>query len=38
MEENRNAYRILVGKPEETDHWEDQDVGGSKVLKWILER
>jgi hypothetical protein len=27
--EKRNAYRILVGKPEgERDHWEDQDVGG----------
>jgi hypothetical protein len=25
MREKRNAYRILVGKP---DHWEDQDVGG----------
>jgi hypothetical protein len=26
--ENRNAYRILVGKPEGKNHWEDQDVGG----------
>jgi hypothetical protein len=25
--ERRNAYRILVGKPEGRDHWEDQDVG-----------
>jgi hypothetical protein len=31
--ETRNAYRILVGKPE-----EDQDIGGWTVLKWILER
>jgi hypothetical protein len=23
-----NACRILVGKPEERDHKEDQDVGG----------
>jgi hypothetical protein len=30
--EKRNAYRILVGKP------EDQDVGGLTILKWILER
>jgi hypothetical protein len=22
----------------ERDHWEDQDVGGWTVLKWILER
>jgi hypothetical protein len=28
MGEKKNAYRILVGKPEVRDHWEDQDVGG----------
>jgi hypothetical protein len=28
----RNAYRILVGKPE-----EDQDVGRWTILKWILD-
>jgi hypothetical protein len=33
MWEKRNAYRILVG-----DHYEDQDVGGWTILKWILER
>jgi hypothetical protein len=22
----------------ERDHWEDQDVGGWVILKWILER
>jgi hypothetical protein len=38
MEEKRNAYRILVGKPEGKDHWEDQDVDGWTLLKWILER
>jgi hypothetical protein len=27
--ERRNAYRILVGKPDgKRDHWEDQDVDG----------
>jgi hypothetical protein len=31
--EKRNAYRLLVGKPEGKSHSEDQDVGG-----WILER
>jgi hypothetical protein len=36
--EKRNAYRILVGKPEGKSHWEDQDVGGWTILKWILER
>jgi hypothetical protein len=30
--ETRNAYRILVRKP------EDQGVGGWTILKWILER
>jgi hypothetical protein len=30
----RNAYRILVGKPE-GDHWEDQNVGGWTILKLI---
>jgi hypothetical protein len=23
---------------QERDHWEDQDVGGWTILKWILER
>jgi hypothetical protein len=27
-EEKRNAYKILVGKPEGKDYWEDEDVGG----------
>jgi hypothetical protein len=22
----------------ERDHWEDQDVGGWTILKWLLER
>jgi hypothetical protein len=33
----RNAYRILVEKPEGKKHWEDKDVGGWTILKWILE-
>jgi hypothetical protein len=36
--EKRNAYSILVGKREEMDHWEDQDVNGWTLSKWILER
>jgi hypothetical protein len=38
--EKRTAYtsRILVGKPEKKDHWEDQDVGGWTILKKILEK
>jgi hypothetical protein len=38
MGEKRNAYRILVGKPEKRDHKEDQDVDGWLVLKWIIGR
>jgi hypothetical protein len=38
MRVERNAYRILVGKPEEKDHQEDKDIGGWTTLKWILER
>jgi hypothetical protein len=37
MWEKNNAC-ILVGKTEERDHWEDQDVGGWTVLKLIVER
>jgi hypothetical protein len=37
MGENRNVYRILVGKPDGKSHWEDLDVGGWTILKWILE-
>jgi hypothetical protein len=36
--DKRNAYKILEGKPEGKNHWEDQDVGGKTVLKWILDR
>jgi hypothetical protein len=38
MGARRNTYRILVGKPEGRSHLEDQDVDGSTILKWILER
>jgi hypothetical protein len=31
--EKRNAYRLLMSKPQERDHWEDQDVCG-----WIILR
>jgi hypothetical protein len=26
------------GSQKERDNWEDQDVDGWKILKWILER
>jgi hypothetical protein len=38
MGDKRDAYMILVGKPEGKSHCEDQDVGGRTILKWILER
>jgi hypothetical protein len=43
MWEKRNAHRILhIGywweSQKDRDHWEDQDVGGWTILKWILER
>jgi hypothetical protein len=28
MGEERKVYKVLVGKPEERDHLEDQGVGG----------
>jgi hypothetical protein len=34
----RNAYGILVRKPEGKNHWEDQDVSRWIIIKWILER
>jgi hypothetical protein len=33
MAEKRNAYRILVGKPEGRRPLGDQDVGGWTILK-----
>jgi hypothetical protein len=35
--EKRNAFRILVGKPEEK-HQENLRVGGRIILKWILDK
>jgi hypothetical protein len=33
-----NAYRILEEREVRRDHYEDQDVGGWIILRWILER
>jgi hypothetical protein len=38
MRGRRNAYRLLVGKLKGRKYWEDQDVGGWIILKWISER
>jgi hypothetical protein len=37
MGTKRNAYRILVGKPEGKRPLDNQEVGGWIMLKWILE-
>jgi hypothetical protein len=36
--EERNTYRLLVGKPERKRPLGDQDVCGWIILGWILER
>ncbi|KAJ4442302.1 hypothetical protein ANN_12170 [Periplaneta americana] len=35
MGESRNAYSVLVGRPEGKDLWGGRDVGGKIILKWI---
>jgi hypothetical protein len=32
------STHLHPGLKKERDHWEDQDVGGWTILKWILER
>jgi hypothetical protein len=35
----RGIYIVYWGEnKKERDHWEDQDVGGRTIPKWILER
>ena len=36
MEEGRGVHKVLVGKPEGRDHWGDQDIDGSIILRWIF--
>jgi hypothetical protein len=38
MGEERNVYKVLVGKPKGKDHLEDQNVGGRMGSEWILGR
>jgi hypothetical protein len=33
-----NLFYFIILFQKEINHWEDQDVGGSTILKWILER
>jgi hypothetical protein len=32
------VYRVLVGKPEGKRPWEDPDVDGRIILRWIFRR
>ena len=34
----RDAYRVLVGKPEGKSHLEELGADGSIMLKWILKK
>jgi hypothetical protein len=38
MGEGRGVYRVLVGKPEEKDHFGDPGVDGRTILRWILRK
>ena len=38
MEEGRGVHKVLVGKPEERDHWGVQDVDGRIILRWIVRK
>ena len=38
MAEGRVVHKVLVGIPEERDHWGDQDVDRRTILKWILRK
>jgi hypothetical protein len=38
IKDKRCAYRGLVGKPEERDHFEDPGVDGRIILKWIFKK
>jgi len=36
--ERRGVYRVLVGKPEGTDHLEDPGIDGRILLRWIFRK
>jgi len=36
--EKGDAYRVLVGKPEERDHLEEPGVDGRIILRWIFRK
>ena len=38
MEEGRGVHKVLVGKRDLRDHWEDQDVDGRIIIRWIFRK
>jgi len=38
MGERRGVYRVLVGKPEVTNHLGDTGVDGRIILRWIFRK
>jgi hypothetical protein len=38
MGEMRNAYKILIGKPEGKNHSEELGVDGKIILEWFLRK
>jgi len=34
--EMRNSYKILVGKPERKDYFEELGVDGKIILEWVF--
>jgi hypothetical protein len=38
MEDGRDVYRVLVGRPEGRRNWEELGVGGRIILSWTLGR
>jgi hypothetical protein len=38
MGERRGVYRVLVGKPEETNHLRGPGVDGRIILRWIFRK
>ena len=38
MGEKRNAYRLVVGKPERKNNWYNLGLYGMIILKWLLKK
>ena len=38
MGEEKGVYKVLLGKPEEGDHWGDLGVDGWIIIGWISRR